>query len=232
MGGKGRQARYLAPIITAFGRACTGYVEPFLGGGSIFERVAPALPRPVGSDVHPDLILMWQALLDGWEPPAVVSRETYYELREAEPSALRGFVGFGCSFGGKWFGGYATARGDDYCGQSRRAALRKAGAMRAAGARVLLRSYEDLDPAPGALIYCDPPYAGTTAYQGAGPFDPDVFWARAREWAAARCVVLVSEYTAPEGVPCVWERAAVVSLRRDDNGVPATEKLFMLAPPS
>ena len=200
-----------------------------MGGGAVLERVASTVSRPVGSDMHPDLVLMWQALLDGWVPPMTVSRELYYELKAAEPSPLRGFAGFGCSFGGRWFEGYATARGDDYCGQSRRAVLRKAEAMRDAGVRVVQRDYVDLDPGPGALIYCDPPYAGTTPYSELPPFDTAAFWSRAREWAAAGCVVLVSEYTAPDDVPCIWERPAKVSLRRDNNALPATERLFVLA---
>lgn len=230
LGGKSRQAAHLAPIITTYAKAATKYYEPFLGGGFILERVANDVPRPEASDVHPDLILMWQALLDGWEPPTEVSREEYQELRTAEPSPLRGFVGFGCSFGGKWFGGYASnTRGDDYCGQARRGARRKAQAMRAAGARITLRSYADLDPEPGSLIYCDPPYAGTTDYKDAGGFDSDAFWVRVREWSDAGCAVLVSEYSAPAGAHCIWERASKVSLKRDDNTAANTERLFVVA---
>lgn len=227
MGGKARQAKPIGEILSVYRATCREYVEPFIGGGAVFERAARTFRRPAGYDVHPDLVLMWQAALDGWTPPAAVTREEYAELRNAEPSALRGFVGFGCSFGGKWFGGYASnARGDDFCGAARRGLLRKADALRQSGATVGRQSYDVLDPAPGALVYCDPPYAGTTGYDGVDTFDHAAFWARVHEWADAGATVLVSEYEAPEGVPCVWRREAVKSLRKDANTLPATEKLF------
>jgi DNA adenine methylase len=228
MGGKSRQAKHIAGVLSAYAGTCRYYVEPFLGGASVFERAAGIFLHPVGSDVHPDLILMWQALLDGWLPPDAVTREEYNELRTAEPSPLRGFVGFGCSYGGKWFGGYAySAGGRDYCGGSKRVALRKARAMSAVGATVHRSSYLDLDPLPGTLVYCDPPYAGTTKYNGTNAFDHGDFWARARGWADAGAVVVVSEYSAPAGVKCIGGRPAMKSLRRDTN-LPSTEKLFVL----
>jgi len=226
MGGKSRQAKHLAEIINAYASTATAYYEPFLGGGSVFELVAPKVPRPFASDVHPDLMLMWQALLDGWQPPEAVSREEYAELKSAEPSALRGFVGFGCSFGGKWFGGYATSRGDDYCGAALRGALRKTAAMREGGARLALRSYADIDPEPGALIYCDPPYAGTTKYTGIDAFDHGGFWDRVVDWAIAGATVLISEYDAPAGPVCVWQNAAKKSLSKGTNTAPSVERLY------
>ena len=52
---------------------------------------------------------MWQGLQSGWTPPDVITKEEYKYIREHkdENPALTGFVGFGCSFGGKWFGGLA-----------------------------------------------------------------------------------------------------------------------------
>ena len=35
------------------------------------------------------------------------STKDYIELKKTRQLMLTGFVGFGCSFGGKWFGGYA-----------------------------------------------------------------------------------------------------------------------------
>ena len=46
--------------------------------------------------------------------PFQLMEEEYKNLKTSEPSALRGFVGYFLSFGGKWFGGYAPKyqRGD------------------------------------------------------------------------------------------------------------------------
>lgn len=61
---------------------------------------------------------MWQALQQGWQPPEIITKDEYYYVKEHkdENPALTGFVGFGCSFGGKWFGGLASnKKGDNYC---------------------------------------------------------------------------------------------------------------------
>ena len=67
----------------------------------------PSSSHDHASDSHEDLILMWQALMRGeMEPFADVTEVEYAALKTAAPSARRGFVGFGASFGGGWFGGY------------------------------------------------------------------------------------------------------------------------------
>ena len=83
MGGKERQAKHITAQILAHSEGCTDYLEPFVGGGSIFSRIAPMFPGNAhGSDAHEDLALMWSAAIDGWEPPAVVSREEYASLKK------------------------------------------------------------------------------------------------------------------------------------------------------
>ena len=88
----------------------------------------------------------------------------------------------------------------------------------------------EVDPKPGALIYCDPPYRGTRPYTSMAPFDHNAFWLRVREWASdAECIVLVSEYDAPPSwAECVWQRGAKVSLNVDTNAKVATERLFVV----
>src|SRR3954463_779951 len=108
MGGKERVSTDIAEVLAHFGQSCDRYVEPFTGGGSVLYRVAPMYDDVLAADIHTDLILMWKAVQNGWVPPAAISREEYTAIKSESPSALRGFVGFGCSFGGKWFGGYAS----------------------------------------------------------------------------------------------------------------------------
>src|SRR5690349_3392797 len=104
MGGKTRQGKHIEEQLLKYKGDCTGYIEPFMGGGAIFARMAPHFPgAALGSDIHPDLMMMWEALQGGWKPPTEVTREEWYGIKDEEPSALRGFVGFGCSFGGRWF---------------------------------------------------------------------------------------------------------------------------------
>ena len=60
---------------------------------------------------------MWEELQNGWMPPQTLTKEDYEFLKnnkDIKPH-LTGFVGFGCSFAGKWFGGYATSNNRNYC---------------------------------------------------------------------------------------------------------------------
>lgn len=229
VGGKTRIAKPLAELIRTAREDRSTYVEPFLGGASVFSVVAPAFPRTVAADVVPDLVLMWQAARDGWTPPSDLSEAEYAALRHAEPSALRGFAGFGCSFGGKWFGGYARGAGRNFPDEASRRVVARAAGL--AGSLICLADYRDLDQLidAGAVVYCDPPYAGTTGYAAASPWDADTFWATAADWATRGAAVLVSEYAAPDGWEVVWERQHRQSLQGGTAPRPATtERVFAL----
>lgn len=203
------------------------YLEPFLGGANAFEHIAPHFEKTYAGDVHEDLILMWQAVARGWVPPEHVSEEEYQALKKAAPSALRGFAGFGCTFGGKWFAGYARGGHGADAATGRRSLLRQAQAFvrLVTLARV---SFFEWPVVPGVVLYCDPPYAGTTEYKGASAFDHAAFWRRAREWSDAGSYVFVSEYSGPVDVDVCWSVAKNRGL--DNAGYKAQEKLFYLPP--
>ena len=222
LGGKARLAEQLADVMLAPLNSRARYVEPFVGGGSVFTVMAPHFIRATAGDVHEDLVLMYRALLDGWEPPDTVTEAEYQALRKAEPSALRAFVGFGCSFGAKWFGGYARdprRKGGDasFAATGRRLLLARADVWRTLPAVSFHhRAYDAWDIGPGDVVYCDPPYAGTTGYKGTPTFDHDQFWDTCRKWHDAGAVVFVSEFTAPDDWRPVWsiERSIAVDGQR------------------
>jgi hypothetical protein len=86
---------------------CTEIWEPFCGGGAVTLALSKAGFKVHASDIHHDLIMMWRAVMAGDEGVyADVTEEEYNALKNAPSSARRGFVGFGASFGGSWFGGY------------------------------------------------------------------------------------------------------------------------------
>lgn len=234
LGGKYRIASRIAPLIVAAAEGRTRYVEPFLGGAAVFERVAPHFPDATGADVVEDLVLMWRAAIDGWVPPSDVTEEDYARLRDAEPSALRGFVGFGCSFGGKWFGGFARARiaggrpakEPTSAPGSSRSVVRTA--QRIGHARIVRSDYRRLDVGPDTVVYADPPYSGTTGYGASGVFDSAEFWRVAEGWAASGAAVLVSEQSAPSPWESVWTRDLPNYLRGDQVAGARTEHLYAL----
>ena len=121
LGGKTRLAKHISTAILADTDAREVYVEPMVGGGSVLAAMAPHFERAYAGDVHEDLILMYQAIQSGWEPPSELSEDCWRELKYSEPSPLRGFAGFGCSFAGRWFEGYArNSKGTNYAAQAAR----------------------------------------------------------------------------------------------------------------
>lgn len=227
LGGKQRIRNWIKDNVLRYKGDKTKYVEPFIGGCGSFEVCRPLFTEGVGVDIHEDLILLYQAITSGWVPPDIVTEHEYQSIRQGPPSALRGFVGFGCSFGGKWFGGYARdAIGFNYCGAGKRALLRIAGVLQLSEIRHC--SYLDIDIDPSCFVYCDPPYAETTGYS-TGAFDHDRFWATAEGWARLGAVVMVSEETAPPNWVCVAEKERPHSIRHATKKA-RTEKLWMLAP--
>lgn len=230
MGGKSRIAKRIAPFLIADGIRCHTYLEPFIGGGSVFAEVSPYFEAAIASDANRDLILLWQALAAGWEPPSTLTEEEWTELREdPEPSALRAFAGFGCSFGGKWFRGYARPHASQMnpANGSRLGLLRKI-SLAHAGAEFHHVSYDSWSPGEGTLVYCDPPYANTTTYGAVDGFDSDRFWKVTEGWALAGATVFVSEYAAPEPWREVWSAEVKMTVDVKDNRRTAVEKLFTL----
>lgn len=232
MGGKSRIAKEISEVVLAHTDNRAVYVEPFVGGGAMAAKLAPHFEHVVLNDLHTDLTLMWDAVLNnGWEPPTDVTVEQYQELRYSEPSPARGFVGFGGSFGGKWFGGYAKggfkANGEprNYPDESARALLKDAEAI--GKATVTNSSFENLPAVPARpVIYCDPPYADTTDY-GLSDFPHELFWEKARQWAESGADVFVSEYNAPEGWVPIWEKEVAGQLDLRKERTKPVEKLFV-----
>jgi len=204
-------------------------VEPFVGGANSFHLVDG---DKWGNDSNRYVVAMLQAVADGWVPPADVDLELYRRARRGEvPDHLRGFIGVGCSYGGKFFGGYARGKRKDgtpqnYARYASRSLMRQADGL--SGARLTCSAYWEMDIPDGSYVYCDPPYARTTGY--GGRFDSAKFW----EWAdelSERCMVFVSEFEAPAGWDCVWGAKATCQMNENfakgSNAV--VERLFARA---
>lgn len=230
IGGKSRLSKPIAETILARVPDRARYIEPFIGGGASFAALAPHFEDAIGADVVEDVAHLWAAVADGWLPPESLSEDEYRALKaDPAPSALRAFAGFGCSFGGKWFGGYARPDPkNDYVQQAHNS-IRRA-ASRFSGADIRHADYRALDHlvTPGSVVYCDPPYAATQGYSAAGGFDSAEFWAVASEWAARGAHVFVSEYSAPPEWECVWEKRVTMQLagEQGDARPAVVDRLF------
>ena len=104
-GSKNKIAKYILPIILKDRTEGQYYVEPFMGGGNMIDKVEGLR---IGNDLNYHLIEMWRALQNGWLPPDNVSEDEYKYFKKAqdiEDPALVAFVGTQSTFGSKWFGG-------------------------------------------------------------------------------------------------------------------------------
>ena len=217
LGGKSRIANEIATVIRGRHPDTQNVYEPFVGGGSVTVALAKKFPSVLASDSCEDLILMWQALQEGWTPPTHVSESEYGAARYAKPSALRSFIGFGSSFGGKWFGGFARGKTDgvvtDYGARAARVLTTQTSFLN--NVVFTHSTYTDITPARGDVLYLDPPYAGTTSYKAVTKFDSVRFWLVANTWREIGCAVYVSEQVAPPGWKPIWEKKIDRGLRGD-----------------
>ena len=86
-----------------------GLLIPFCGSLGVLKFLAPHFKTIRASDTHGDLIALWKAVQRGkFVPPKKMDEEEYKRIKELpSPNALKAFTGFGLSFGGKYFSGYA-----------------------------------------------------------------------------------------------------------------------------
>jgi DNA adenine methylase len=227
VGGKSGIANSLVSVIERYRHGRSLWIEPFVGGGSVLSVAAKYYPICYAYDLHPDLVLMYQALQHGWQPPIMVSKDEHKALRHAEPSALRGFVRFGCSFGGNFTSGYAMNKdGVNYAEQSSRSLAR----MKLDNVHFEQASFFNLDWSQfypsDCVIYCDPPYTGTYGYSTGG-FDHAAFWTECECLHGLGFLVFVSEYNAPDHWHRVWQKDVPLQLRGGATANARQERLFM-----
>ena len=227
MGSKRRISKYIVPIIQEYiNENTTAYIEPFVGGGNIISKIECNIR--IGSDISPPLIELLKHVRDHPEViPDNITEEEYNNVRtnkDQYPLWYVGLIGFNCTFGGKYWGGYARAIQQN--GETRnQSVLRnlKKWCVNLQGIEFVCCDYKQYSDIENCVIYCDPPYLNTTVYEN--KFDSLKFydWVRA---VSLRNTVLVSEYQMPDDFRCIWQKDVTVNLDAN-NSKPRTEKLFM-----
>lgn len=224
MGSKNKIAKHILPIMLAERKEGQCWVEPFVGGANMIDKVCG---YRIGNDNHKYLIALLKALQNGWIPPTKISKDKYYDIKynhNLYNDEVVGFVGFLCSFGGKWWGGYAfNKKGDNYADRGSRVLTKQSKNFN--GIDFRCGNYLKLDIPPKSLIYCDPPYEGTTKYKDG--FDHQVFWQWCRDKTKEGHTVFVSEYNAPQDFTCIKEITHKTILDKNLQ-YKRTEKLFRI----
>lgn len=236
VGSKAKISKEILPIILKNASPDRWFVEPFVGGCNIIDKVQG---KRIGNDINYYLIELWRAIQSGWVPPTHVTREQYIHVRqnkgEYEPYYV-GYVGYACSNSGKFFEGYAndypetrrlkSGRLQNYQTETRDALLRQAPLLK--GVLFMNDEYMNVEIPTNSIVYLDPPYANTTKYK-AGDIDHTVFWDYVR-YISKTNEVYISEYNAPEDFKCIWKKTSTSQLSINsmwgDNKT-STEKLFV-----
>lgn len=224
MGGKTRIAKQIAAVIDQYREPGQLVWDAFCGGLSV--SVALSKKGPVlASDACAPLINLYKAVQDGWDPPTEVSKETYMAaklLPDTDP--MKAFCGFGCSFGGKWFGGYG---GPSKCHPTGLAIYTRNSLLKLVNITNI--SLECIDFLSSVfwqypVLYCDIPYDGVTGYQTL--FDRVKFIQMIKEYSKYNHV-FISEYSFPLGA-IVLEIPSKTKVNAGMSGVSkqATERLF------
>lgn len=227
MGSKARHAKEILPIILADRTDGQWYVEPFVGGANVIDKVEG---NRVGADLNLNMIRLLDSVSKCWLPPRSVTEYDYKHCKENQslyPLDYLGYVSTQLSYGGKVWGGYRRDKTScrDYSDEAFRHVA--AQAPRLYGVKFVHSSYDQLEIPPNSIIYCDPPYAGTTGY-ATGAFNHEAFW----QWCCNKVneghKVFVSEYTAPDEWVCVWSKEVNNTLVKDTGSKKGVERLFTL----
>ena len=176
-------------------------------------------PNRIAYDKDKYIIALMKAIRDGWTPPDEMTEGIYNGLKQMSKDFDAGaeanewdyvsvaFAGYGCSFGGKWFGGFArgglTADGKarNHVAESARNLIKMRPKLQ--GIKIQVKDYIVAPVGEGNVIYCDPPYSTGTQYKTT--FDHTLFW----EWVRFQSqinYVYVSEYNAPDDFVTIWEK--------------------------
>lgn len=221
LGGKEKISKQICNFLESVRKPGQLFVDLTVGGCSIISKMQ--YPKE-GYDIHPALISLYKKLSTGdiTLPDSVTYEEHKLARNFSNDNPLKAFIGFGCSFAGDYFRGYAkNNRGQNYAKNAKNSLIRKFKTLQNV-------KFEQLDlflyEGCSNLIYIDPPYKGTTKYSV--DFNYDLFWDKVRELSKNNDVY-VSEYQAPSDFTCVFKVDKKLGLRKKEGGqIMTEEKMF------
>jgi len=226
MGSKNRIAKHILPIMLEHRTPEMTWVEPFVGGANMIDKVDG---KRIGADLNEYVIsLLNQMSKPNYKAPEI-NEEKYNDIKKYPSQYPRWVVGYAAtqlSYGGKWFGGYRRDKQGkrNYCLEAQKNVNKQSENIQ--NVNFIHCSYNELPlNSDNCLIYCDPPYEGTTSYKDS--FDHIQFWNWCREMSDRGHQVFVSEYNAPGDFKSIYSKEVNSSLTKDTGSKKANEQLFM-----
>lgn len=226
MGSKNRISKYILPIILKDRKENQHYVEPFVGGANLIDKVPG---KRIGADSNKYLIALLKEMQSENFNLPFIGEVKYKEIQKNKdnyPDWLVGYVGFNLSFGAKFFGGYRRDKEGIRNYENEAQQNLKAQQSNILNVRFINSTYDKLPIPKKSIIYCDPPYQGTTKYKD--KIDYDHFWQWCRDMKNKGHQIFISEYKAPDDFMCLWEKEVNNSLTQDTGAKKGIEKLFTI----
>lgn len=238
LGGKAKNSNHIITVLNDPIFDNSDYLEPFMGYCHILRRVVNKKSYSA-SDANPLVVSLFKGIQKKLPIPPI-SKKRYYTLKGETNnySFERAVACFTMSYNGKAWGGYVrnnkkspsflkTGKLMDYRKQRINYYKSLQENPTFMKTKISLRSYSDIKPI-SKLIYCDPPYQGTTAYDTSdtGEFDHTSFWEMMRKWSRNN-IVFISEYNAPADFIVVSKSNKITTITREARVPTRTEKLFI-----
>lgn len=229
MGSKNRIAKHILPFILNELDKDTKYVEPFVGGGNMIDKLNH--PLKFGYDFNPCAIdalkIIRDRVNDLPKNNSEFTETRYKEMLKGvsnEYEWMWPFARFAYSFGGTYNGGWSRNRDkSDYVSRAYMNAVNQSPNLQ--NLYLECKSYDQIELESNMVLYCDPPYRGTTKYKNS--FDHEKF----EEWCleASKIVkaIFISEYNMSDNFESIWSKEVSSNLTVSEKNKTNSEKLFI-----
>jgi DNA adenine methylase len=226
LGGKSKSAEHILEVLNNPVFDSLDYIEPFCGYCHIVRRVVNKKSYRI-SDNNKLLIVLLKHIQKTKGKHPIITQSEYKTLHEnPSKNQLRAaYAAFCYSYNGKYFGGFVNKYGArEYPKERKRYYDELHDVDSFHKAAIVNTDYSHYKDVKGKLIYCDPPYEGTTEYHSS--FDSSKFWEFIRDVSKDN-YVFVSEYKAPPDFVCISQKVKRNSIAGKGATRKRIEKLFI-----
>lgn len=211
-GSKNKIAKYLAPQIQSYINEETIYIEPFVGGANMIDKIEAK--EKIGYDINQYLIALLKRAQQQKIEYVPFTKEEYLSFRDNKhewdkyPDWSVGYVGFVFSFFGMFFRSYTDKTQEhqqrvNNINKQSESALFKDITFKSSNFKDIT-----IDKNSHYVIYLDPPYANDPEKYNKMKFNHDELWVKCKEWKATNpnITILLSERVAPDkDWECIWQ---------------------------